>query len=125
MRAAAKDALDRFDVQYDTLDQIAGSLSGGNMQRLILARELADSPRVVIAAQPTAGLDFRATQYVWSVLRGLRAGGASIVVVSSDLDELFNLADRILVMRGGEFVGEYAPAFNMQSIGDQMIGAVR
>ena len=59
MRAAAKDALDRFDVQYDTLDQIAGSLSGGNMQRLILARELADSPRVVIAAQPTAGLDFR------------------------------------------------------------------
>ena len=49
------------------------------------------------------------------MLRGLRAGGASIVVVSSDLDELFNLADRILVMRGGEFVGEYAPAFNMQT----------
>lgn len=125
MRAAAKAALDNFDVQYDSLDQPAGSLSGGNMQRLILARELADHPSVVIAAQPTRGLDFRATQFVWQVLRNLRGAGASILVVSSDLDELFNLSDRILVIRGGQLVGDYAPPFEMRTIGDDMIGALR
>ena len=125
MRKAARAALDEFDVQYDALDQAAGSLSGGNMQRLILARELADQPQVVIAAQPTRGLDFRATQYVWQVLRQLKRAGASILVVSSDLDELFNLCDRILVIRGGELVGEYAPPFEMRAIGADMIGAQR
>lgn len=125
MREAAKSALDDFDVQYDSLDQAAGSLSGGNMQRLILARELADNPRVVIAAQPTRGLDFRATQFVWRVLRDLKRAGASILVVSSDLDELFNLSDRILVIRGGQLVGDYAPQFDMRTIGDVMIGALR
>ena len=125
MRAAADKALKLFDVQYDSLDQLAGSLSGGNMQRLILARELADEPRAVIAAQPTRGLDFRATQYVWSVLRHLRRAGASIILVSSDLDELFNLSDRIKVMRGGRLVAEYAPPFDTQIIGDSMIGAIR
>ena len=125
MRAAAKASLDEFDVHYDSLDQPAGSLSGGNMQRLILARELADFPQVVIAAQPTRGLDFRATQFVWQVLRNLKGAGASILVVSSDLDELFNLSDRILVIRGGRMVGEYAPPFDMRTIGDDMIGALR
>ena len=125
MRRAAKKALESFDVQYDSLDQPAGSLSGGNMQRLILARELADSPQAVIAAQPTRGLDFRATQYVWQVLRDLKRAGAGIIVVSSDLDELFNLSDRILVIRGGGFVGENQPPFDMRVIGDDMIGALR
>ncbi len=125
MRAAARMALDQFDVQYDSLDQLAGSLSGGNMQRLILARELADKPRVIIAAQPTRGLDFRATQYVWSVLNRLKRAGASIILVSSDLDELFSLSDRISVIRGGRLVAEFAPPFERQDIGDSMIGATR
>ncbi|MCY3833366.1 MAG: ATP-binding cassette domain-containing protein [Chloroflexi bacterium] len=125
MREAARLALEAFDVQYESLDQPAGSLSGGNMQRLILARELAQGARVVIAAQPTRGLDFRATQYVWGVLRQLRQAGASIMLVSSDLDELFSLSDRIGVMRGGQIMAEYAPPFDMQVIGDSMIGAAR
>ncbi len=125
MRAAAKRALAKFAVQYESLDQLALSLSGGNMQRLILARELADSPRVVIAAQPTRGLDFRATQYVWGVLRGLQRDGASILLVSSDLDELVNLSDRIQVIRGGQLAGEFLPAFDIRAIGDAMIGATR
>ena len=125
MRHEAKAALDQFDVQYESLDQPADSLSGGNMQRLILARELLNTPPVVIAAQPTRGLDFRATQFVWQVLRGLKDAGAGILVVSSDLDELFNLSDRILVMRGGQMVGEYLPPFDRQRIGDDMIGALR
>lgn len=125
MRAAARKALDQFDVQYDSLDQLALSLSGGNMQRLILARELADEPRVVIAAQPTRGLDFRATQYVWGVLRRLKRAGTSIILVSSDLDELFSLSDRISVIRGGQLVAEFTPPFDRQIIGDSMIGATR
>lgn len=125
MREAARLALDEFDVRYDSLDQPAGSLSGGNMQRLILARELAQGARVVIAAQPTRGLDFRATQYVWGLLRKLRQAGASIILVSSDLDELFSLSDRIGVMRGGQILAEYKPPFDMRIIGDSMIGAAR
>lgn len=125
MRAAAEQALAQFNVQYESLDQLAGSLSGGNMQRLILARELAEGPRVVIAAQPTRGLDFNATQYVWAALRRLKRDGASILLVSSDLDELFNLSDRVKVMRGGRLVAEFAPPFDIQTIGDSMIGATR
>ena len=125
MRAAARRALAKFAAQVESLDQLALSLSGGHMQRLILARELADSPRVVIAAQPTRGLDFRATQYAWGALRGLQREGASILLVSSDLDELFNLSDRIQVIRGGQLAGEYLPAFDMRAIGDSMIGATR
>ena len=125
MRRAAKFALDRFDVQYESLDQPAGSLSGGNMQRLILARELQDSPQVVIAAQPTRGLDFQATQFVWHVLNNLKRAGTSILLVSSDLDELFNLADRVLVIRGGQIVGEHSPVFDRQLIGADMIGAAQ
>ncbi len=123
MRAAARRALDQFDVQYDSLDQPAGALSGGNMQRMILARELAGQPRLLIAAQPTRGLDFRATHYVWSLLRQLKSAGGSVLVISSDLDELMTLCDRILVMRGGELVGEHRPPFQRQAIGGEMIGA--
>ena len=125
MKAAAEKALDQFNVQYESLEQPAASLSGGNMQRLILARELADSPPVLIAAQPTRGLDFRATQYVWGALRRLKHDGASIILVSSDLDELINLSDRITVMRGGRLVAEFAPPFEIKGIGDSMIGAMR
>lgn len=125
IRQAAKDALDRFGVVYSSLDQAAGSLSGGNLQRLILARELASDTRMVIAAQPTRGLDFQATDFVWRVLGDLRQDGAGVLLISSDLDELFQICDRVLVMRAGEIAGEFSPPYSAQAVGDAITGAVR
>ncbi|MEM7801324.1 MAG: ATP-binding cassette domain-containing protein, partial [Chloroflexota bacterium] len=125
VRQAAKEALDRFGVIYSELDQPASSLSGGNLQRLILARELSDEAEIVIAAQPTRGLDFQATNFVWQVLGELRQRGAGVLLISSDLDELFKICDRLLVMRAGQTVGEFTPPYQHQAVGDAMTGVTR
>ena len=125
MRATALQMLQRFGVKFDTVDQPAGSLSGGNLQRVILARELSDGAKVLFAAQPTRGLDFKATDFVWHALRQLRAEGVAILLISSDLDELYALSDRMAVMRAGAIAGSFAPPFDAQAVGDAMVGAVR
>ena len=123
-RQAAVD-LDRWRVRYDTVTQPAESLSGGNIQRLILSRELAYGVEVLVAAQPTRGLDFAATEFVRRSLRGLREAGAGVLLVSSDLDELFELSDRLLVMYGGRIVAEFGGPYDRRAVGDAMTGAVR
>ena len=121
----ASQAMDRWRVRYDTVTQPAESLSGGNVQRLILSRELDSSLEVLVAAQPTRGLDFAATEFVRRSLRGLRDAGAGVLLVSSDLDELFELSDRLLVMYGGRIVAEFAGPYDRRAVGDAMTGAVR
>ena len=117
--------LDEWRVLYDTVNQPAESLSGGNVQRLILSRELAHGVEVLVAAQPTRGLDFAATEFVRRSLRGLREAGAGVLLVSSDLDELFELSDRLLVMYGGQIVAEFDGPYDRRAVGDAMTGAVR
>ena len=124
-RRLAAEALDRWQVRYESVAQAAESLSGGNVQRLILSRELAPGLEVLVAAQPTRGLDFAATSFVRRSLRELRDGGAGVLVVSSDLDELFELADRLLVIYGGRIVARLEAPFNRRAVGDAMTGAVR
>jgi simple sugar transport system ATP-binding protein len=85
-----------------------GTLSGGNLQKALLARELAWDPLVVLAAQPTRGLDVGATQFVHGKLLELRSAGRGLVVISEDLEELYQLADRIVVMSAGRIVGDFA-----------------
>jgi len=80
-------------------------LSGGNIQKLILARELARKPRVLIAAQPTRGVDIGATEYIHNQLLQQRAQGLATLLISEDLDEIRALSDRIVVMFGGEIMG--------------------
>jgi simple sugar transport system ATP-binding protein len=80
---------------------VAGQLSGGNQQKLVLARELAGTPALLVAENPTRGLDIRATAAVHDRLRAVRDGGSAVVVYSSDLDEVLGLADRVLVVHGG------------------------
>ena len=123
MQKDTRAALDRFGVVYDTPSQVGGTLSGGNLQRLILARELEGSVTAVLAAQPTRGLDFAATSFVWSELVRVRDSGAGVVMISSDLDELFGICDRILVLRGGAVAGEFKPPFSAASVGAAMVGA--
>lgn len=121
----AAEAMDRWRVRYDNVAQPAESLSGGNIQRLILSRELDSGLEVLVAAQPTRGLDFAATEFVRRSLRGLRDAGAGVLLVSSDLDELFELSDRLAVMYGGRIVAHFEGAFERSAVGDAMTGAVR
>ena len=124
-RRQATEAMDHWRVRYDSVTQPAESLSGGNVQRLILSRELTPGLEVLVAAQPTRGLDFSATSFVRRSLRGLRDAGAGVLLVSSDLDELFELSDRLLVMYGGSIVARFEAPYDRRAVGDAMTGALR
>jgi simple sugar transport system ATP-binding protein len=122
MRAQATADLDSYGVVYGTVGQPGGTLSGGNLQRVILARELTGDVTAVLAAQPTRGLDFGATAFVWNELRRVRQDGAGVLLISSDLDELFDICDRILVMRGGAVAGVFSSNASRAEIGQAMVG---
>ncbi len=121
--AAAARAIDRYRIVPPDPGLRARQLSGGNAQKLLLARELARDPVLIIAAQPTAGLDVAATAFVRAELRRAADGGAAVVVISSDLDELIELADRIGVMYGGALQGEWpAERATVAALGAAMAG---
>ena len=101
----ALDLIDRFDIRARPNDPVA-TLSGGNIQKVLLARVLSRDPRLLVVSQPTRGLDVGATEYVRSQLLARRAEGAAIVLVSEDLDELLALSDRLVVLYEGRVVGE-------------------
>jgi simple sugar transport system ATP-binding protein len=97
-----------YSVKAAGRDAPARTLSGGNLQKLILARELSNEPAVVVAAQPTRGLDVGAMEYVHQRLLAERDRGAAILLVSDDLDEVFAICDRVAVIYEGRIVGEGA-----------------
>ena len=97
-----------FDVQCSGPDAPMWSLSGGNQQRVVLARELDQSPKVLVAAQPTRGLDVGAIEYMGQRLRAAAEDGVAVLLISSELDEILDLSDRIAVMYRGRVVGEMA-----------------
>jgi simple sugar transport system ATP-binding protein len=97
--------IDQFNVKTPSQDTPLKSLSGGNIQKLILARELSSRPKVLLASQPTRGVDIGATEYIHQRLLDQRAEGTAILLVSEDLDEVMALSDRIAVMYEGEIVG--------------------
>jgi simple sugar transport system ATP-binding protein len=94
-----------FDVRTPSVQTLAGKLSGGNAQKMILARELARQPRVLLAAQPTRGLDVSAIEFIHTRLLEKRDEGAAILLFSTELDEILTLSDRIAVMYAGKIVG--------------------
>jgi simple sugar transport system ATP-binding protein len=101
-------------------------LSGGNIQKVMLARETAQSHRLLIAAHPTSGLDIGATEYVWQQLLQERERGTAVLLVSEDLEEIFALSDRIAVMFGGELMGIVpAQEADLEEIGLMMAGSHR
>ena len=123
-RARALALVLAFDVRPPDLDARAGNLSGGNQQKLVAARELAGgvAPKLVVAVQPTRGLDIGATRSVHDALRRVRDQGAGVVVFSLDLDELRALATRILVLYDGAAGGEVPPSASDESLGRLMLG---
>lgn len=104
IRQHAERMIERFDIRATPAASVA-TLSGGNMQKVLLARALARRPRVLVVAQPTRGLDVGAYTYVHGQLREVRDGGGGVLLISEDLDELRSLCDRILVLFRGAVVG--------------------
>lgn len=119
----AADLIDSFNVKTPSQDTPVKNLSGGNIQKLVLARELARQPRVLIAAQPTRGLDIGATEYVHYRLLEQRSQGLATLLISEDLDEILALSDRIFVMYEGQIMGEVNSAeADPQKLGLWMAG---
>ena len=119
-RARTAALLAEYEVVAPGPDVAAGSLSGGNQQKVVVARELARQPRVVVAENPTRGLDLRAAAAIHGRLRAAAAGGAAVLVYSSDLDEVLALADRILVAARGTLI-EPAPGATRAQVGELMV----
>ncbi len=109
VRAHAAELVQKFAIQTAGLTVPAKSLSGGNQQKLIVARELSKDPKVVVAAQPTRGLDIGAAQFIRDLLLQLRAEGRAILLVSADLDEVLALSDRVAFMYEGTFTAVARP----------------
>ena len=100
------------------------TLSGGNLQRVVLVRELAHEPKLIVALYPTRGLDARSTLAVRALLRSARDAGAAVLIVSEDLDELFAVSDRLVVLYRGAIAGEFGPEnFRAEAVGPLMVGA--
>lgn len=123
VRKNAAELIEQFDVKAQGLNTVVSSLSGGNQQKLVVGRELGKNPKFILAAQPTRGLDIGATQYIRDLLMALRGEGIAILLISAELDEIFQLADRVGVIYEGQFMGVYpTEALNRERIGLLMGG---
>jgi ribose transport system ATP-binding protein len=109
-REAARKAVDRFHIRAEGLSAIAAKLSGGNQQKLMIAKLLERRPEIIIIDEPTRGVDIGAKQDIHQEIRRLAAHGRAILVVSSDLPELFALTNRIVVMQQGRITAELETA---------------
>jgi simple sugar transport system ATP-binding protein len=101
IRRFATSQIQGFDIRTSGPEARTGTLSGGNLQKALLARELAMQPKLLVAAQPTRGIDIGATEFVHRQLLDLRARGGAVLLISEDLEELFALSDRIAVLYAG------------------------
>jgi simple sugar transport system ATP-binding protein len=122
MVGRARRLIKDFDVRGGGPFTRAGALSGGNQQKLVAAREVDRDPKVLIAAQPTRGLDVGAIEYLHRRLVAERDEGRAILLVSLELDEILSLSDRILVLFEGEIAGEHAGEVSEEQIGLEMLG---
>ncbi|MEL6169923.1 MAG: ATP-binding cassette domain-containing protein [Pseudomonadota bacterium] len=122
-RQDARAAIEAFEIQgVRALSQRAALLSGGNAQKLVLAREFQGEPRIVVAHSPTRGLDVRAGAAVHARLRAARDRGAAVVLISEDLDEILLLSDRIGVLSNGRVAAEFLAPADRSDVGRAMVG---
>ncbi len=122
-RDAAERLVKQYDVRTPGIDVAVSTLSGGNQQKVIVAREFEREVELVIAAQPTRGIDVGSIEYIHSQIVAKRDAGAAVLVVSSELEEVRGLSDRILVMFHGQIAGEFAPDADVTDIGLAMLGS--
>ena len=127
IREHGKTLIKEFGILAKDENSTVGSLSGGNMQKVIVAREFSSDPRLLIAAQPTRGVDIGAIEFIHQQLVNKRTEGLAILLVSADLQEVMKLSDRIMVMYNGEIVAflENSPDLTEEKLGMYMLGAVK
>ena len=118
-----QELVEAFDVRTPSLDTPARNLSGGNIQKLIMARELSGKPSLLLVAQPTRGIDVSAAQYIHRRLVEQRDAGTAVLIISEDLDEVMSISDRILVMYEGRIIGSADPrTTTREAVGLMMAG---
>jgi simple sugar transport system ATP-binding protein len=119
----ATDKITAFDVRTTSSKATAGSLSGGNQQKVVLARELSRDLKLLVASQPTRGLDIGSIEFVHRQIVAERDKGVAVLIISSELDEVVALADRVAVMYHGKIVGIVPPSTDRKTLGLMMAGA--
>jgi len=122
IKALAGRLIKRFDVRARSINVTASTLSGGNQQKLILARELDADPKLLIASQPTRGLDVGAIEFVWRQILAQKEAGRAVLLISAELDEIYALSDRIVTLYEGRVTGEYGPDTPPEELGVGMLG---
>ena len=123
MRALAARLIEKFDIRGGSPGTAVGTLSGGNMQKVVIAREFEADPAVLVVSQPTRGVDVGATEFVHNALVSARDRGAGVLLLSADLNEVMSLSDRLLVMYRGSIVAEFSQSdMNETAVGLAMAG---
>lgn len=124
MKAFARRLMETFDIRAQSEEVLAGSLSGGNLQKVVVARELSKNPKLLIASQPTRGVDIGAIEFIHREILKQRDNGAAVLVVSAELSEVMALSDRIAVLYNGEIVAvlDNTPELTEEEIGTYMLG---
>lgn len=121
-RSIAADLVKRFDVRTPSIDTPAGKLSGGNQQKVVVARELSRDVGLLIASQPTRGVDVGSIEFIHEQIVSERDRGKAVMLISTELDEVLALADRIAVMYRGKIVGIVGPETSRETLGKMMAG---
>ncbi|MEG1894832.1 MAG: ABC transporter ATP-binding protein, partial [Oscillospiraceae bacterium] len=124
MDAMTDELIKEFLIKCDDRDQAVRMLSGGNMQKVVVAREFSSSPKLVVANQPTRGIDVGATEFIRKKLVHLRDDGSAVLLISADLNEVLELSDSLIVMNNGE-IAAYIPdasAIDEMELGEYMLG---
>jgi rhamnose transport system ATP-binding protein len=115
--------VERFSVRTSSVDEIAGRLSGGNQQKIVLGKWLANNPKLLILDEPTRGIDVGAKAEIHRLMGELAAAGVAILMISSELPEVLGMSDRVLVMREGRLVAEFDRAgATSEAVGAAMMG---
>jgi len=123
-RKIAEDLVQRFDVRTPSSQTLASKLSGGNQQKVVVARELSRDGNLLIAAQPTRGVDVGSIEFIHQQILAERDSGRAVILISTELDEVLALADRIAVMYRGKIVGIVTPDTSRENLGKMMAGVV-
>jgi general nucleoside transport system ATP-binding protein len=121
--ANAAHRIEEFDIRTESMEAPVSSLSGGNQQKVVVAREFSRPIKVLVASQPTRGVDVGSIEFIHKRIIAERVAGAAVIMVSTELDEVFALADRIAVMYDGRIVGTVSPDIAREEIGLMMAGA--
>ena len=124
IRAHAERLIERFSIRVGGASDAVGTLSGGNMQKVVVARELSEQPQLLLVSQPTRGVDLSATQFIWATITAARDAGAAVMLSSADLSELLALSDRLVVFYRGRIVAAFhnSATLTAETLGTYMLG---